>query len=75
MSSIYFKTVQLIAFSQLRFKYPQTVSITQQKNIDSLGINICYNWEYACEEILADNYVSIFKCHDRGDKYISCFHT
>ena len=26
--------------------------------------NICYNWEYAREEILADNYVSIFNSHD-----------
>ena len=25
---------------------------------------ICYNWEYAREEVLADNYVSIFNCHD-----------
>ena len=30
--------------------------ITQQK--------LCYNWEYACEEILADNYVSVFNSHD-----------
>ena len=30
-------------------------NITQQK--------ICYNWEYACEEILADNSVSVFKSY------------
>ena len=30
-------------------------NITQQ--------NICYNWEHAREEILADNYVSIFNSH------------
>ena len=25
---------------------------------------MCYNWEYAREEILADNYFSVFNSHE-----------
>ena len=35
---------------------------------------MCYNWEYACEEILANNYVSIFNSHDFFIQIIYCLH-